>query len=84
MDKSNYMPRLIDSRIESYLSASGALCIEGAKWCGKTRHKNQQLRAVSNHLFGAAVLVFYGNAPVSTTCLPLICLKTCKNLLEIA
>ena len=54
MYKSKYMLRLIDSRIESYLSASGALCIEGAKWCGKTRHKNQQIRVGFNHLFGAA------------------------------
>lgn len=36
MDKQNYRPRLIDKRIDDYLSAFGALCIEGAKWCGKT------------------------------------------------
>ena len=36
MDNPKYMPRLIDPKIEEYLSAFGALCIEGAKWCGKT------------------------------------------------
>lgn len=36
MDKQNYRPRLIDKRIDEYLSAFGALCIEGPKWCGKT------------------------------------------------
>lgn len=36
MDKKNYRPRLIDKRIDEYLRAFGALCIEGPKWCGKT------------------------------------------------
>lgn len=31
-----YMPRIADGILESYLSASGAVLIEGAKWCGKT------------------------------------------------
>lgn len=31
-----YNKRLIDAKIESYLSAVGAICIEGPKWCGKT------------------------------------------------
>ena len=31
-----YTPRLIDSILDSYLSAFGAVCIEGPKWCGKT------------------------------------------------
>ena len=36
MDKLRYMPRIIDDRIEEYLKAFGAVCIEGPKWCGKT------------------------------------------------
>ena len=36
MNENNYMPRLIDERIEEYLSTFGAVCIEGPKWCGKT------------------------------------------------
>lgn len=33
---SNYMPRLIDQKIERYLNVFGAIAIEGPKWCGKT------------------------------------------------
>ncbi|MDO5575135.1 MAG: DUF4143 domain-containing protein [bacterium] len=36
MNRSDYRPRVIDRRIEEYLSAFGAVCIEGPKWCGKT------------------------------------------------
>ena len=36
MDKSNYKPRIIDDEVEEHLSAFGAVCIEGPKWCGKT------------------------------------------------
>lgn len=36
MEKKNYRPRVMDSIIEEYLSAFGAVCIEGPKWCGKT------------------------------------------------
>lgn len=31
-----YKPRIIDEKIDEYLSAFGAVCIEGPKWCGKT------------------------------------------------
>ena len=31
-----YKSRLIDTKIELYLQAFGALCVEGPKWCGKT------------------------------------------------
>lgn len=31
-----YKPRIIDKQVEKYLSAFGAVCIEGPKWCGKT------------------------------------------------
>ena len=36
MDKSVYMPRIIDNRIVEYLNTFGAVCVEGPKWCGKT------------------------------------------------
>ena len=36
MKKNDYRPRVIDRRVEEYLSAFGAVCIEGPKWCGKT------------------------------------------------
>ena len=36
MKKSDYRPRVIDGRVEEYLSAFGAVCLEGPKWCGKT------------------------------------------------
>ena len=32
----DYLPRLIDAKIEEYLSVFSAVCIEGPKWCGKT------------------------------------------------
>ena len=47
MKNEKYMPRLIDKIIDEYLSAFGALCIEGAKWCGKTcssaYHSNSEI-----------------------------------------
>ena len=36
MSHSNDKPRIIDAKVEEYLSAFGAVCIEGPKWCGKT------------------------------------------------
>jgi len=36
MDNKLYRPRIIDSAVEQHLRAFGAVCIEGAKWCGKT------------------------------------------------
>ena len=35
-DKKEYKRRVIDRSIETYLQVSGAICIEGPKWCGKT------------------------------------------------
>lgn len=35
-DKSQYKRRIIDCTIQTYLQVSGAVCIEGPKWCGKT------------------------------------------------
>lgn len=36
MDLQNYLPRIMDSKIEEYLKTFGAVCVEGPKWCGKT------------------------------------------------
>jgi predicted AAA+ superfamily ATPase len=36
MGKEDYIPRIIDNKIEEYLKVFGAVCIEGPKWCGKT------------------------------------------------
>lgn len=36
MDRKDYMPRIIDDKVDEYLKAFGAVCIEGPKWCGKT------------------------------------------------
>lgn len=32
----NYMKRITDELLNTYLSATGAVVIEGPKWCGKT------------------------------------------------
>lgn len=34
--KEEYLNRLVDKKIEDYLSVFGAVSIEGPKWCGKT------------------------------------------------
>ena len=36
MDRNLYKPRLVDKRLDFYLSTFGAVCVEGPKWCGKT------------------------------------------------
>lgn len=36
MTQIEYLPRLIDQQVETYLQTFGAVCIEGPKWCGKT------------------------------------------------
>ena len=36
MEQNDYRPRILDRQVEAYLSAFGAVCIEGPKWCGKT------------------------------------------------
>ena len=32
----DYLPRVIDARLDEYLQTFGAVCVEGPKWCGKT------------------------------------------------
>ena len=36
LTKSEYIPRIIDEKIDRYLHIFGAISIEGPKWCGKT------------------------------------------------
>ena len=36
VNRNLYRKRIIDSKVEEYLDAFGAVCIEGPKWCGKT------------------------------------------------
>lgn len=36
MSENAYRPRIVDSRLQQFLRAFGAVCIEGPKWCGKT------------------------------------------------
>lgn len=36
MNDSEYLPRIIDEKVEFYLKTFGAVCIEGPKWTGKT------------------------------------------------
>ena len=36
LQKSGYISRIIDTKIEEYLRLFGAVSIEGPKWCGKT------------------------------------------------
>ena len=36
MGAEEYRERIIDAKVEEYLMAFGAVCIEGPKWCGKT------------------------------------------------
>lgn len=45
MDKQNYKPRVIDAKVKEYLSAFGAVCIEGPKWCGKTWTSSQHSKS---------------------------------------
>ena len=36
MEIDGYKERIVEERLESYLRAFGAVCVEGPKWCGKT------------------------------------------------
>lgn len=47
-----YKKRIIDSEIQSMLQISGAICIEGPKWCGKTW--TSSYHSNSEFLVGAA------------------------------
>ena len=70
MDIKGYMPRLIDKKIEEYLKAFGAVCVEGAKWCGKTWtsefHSNSAIFFIGNLL--AAVIACLHILPPVLVC----------------
>lgn len=38
---SDYMPRIGDNLLSKLLESSGAVLVEGAKWCGKTQSSLQ-------------------------------------------
>ena len=42
----NYMPRIADQMLTKALEASGAVLIEGTKWCGKTSTAHKNARSV--------------------------------------
>lgn len=44
--ENKYKPRIIDQYLDSALEASGAVLIEGAKWCGKTSTAKQKAASV--------------------------------------
>jgi predicted AAA+ superfamily ATPase len=46
MSKKEYLLRLVDSELKLALQSSGAVLIEGAKWCGKTSTANHAAKSV--------------------------------------
>lgn len=46
MDRNNYLPRVSDKQLSILLEATGAVLIEGAKWCGKTSSARQYANSV--------------------------------------
>ena len=46
MDNKEYLPRIIDKEVDESLDVAGALCIEGCKWCGKTRTSEHHSKSV--------------------------------------
>lgn len=52
MHRQDYKPRLIDKQVQNFLTAMGAVVIEGPKWCGKTWTSSQHCR--SEFLLGSA------------------------------
>ena len=46
MEKMKYRPRIVDALIKKKLRTSGAILVEGAKWCGKTTTASQVAKSV--------------------------------------
>jgi len=46
MMKTTYLVRNIDSELESYLEAFGAILITGPKWCGKTTSASMKAKSI--------------------------------------
>ena len=44
--KRKYLPRIADEVLRRALTASGAVCIQGPKWCGKTWTATQQAKSM--------------------------------------
>lgn len=44
--RKKYRKRLIDSKVDFYLSTFGAVCIKGPKWCCKTWASTMQVKGV--------------------------------------
>ena len=44
--KAKYVPRIIDDLLHLYLESSGAVLIEGPKWCGKTTSAKQVSKSI--------------------------------------
>ena len=56
IDKNSYKSRIVDSTIKTYLGVSGAVCIEGPKWCGKTW--TSAYHSKSEFMVGAPKIIF--------------------------
>ena len=52
MERKDYKPRLKDKRLDDFLTAAGAVVVEGPKWCGKTWTSSQHSN--SEFLIGSA------------------------------
>lgn len=46
MPNKSYLPRLCDKELQKTLQSSGAVLIEGAKWCGKTRTESMVSQSI--------------------------------------
>jgi predicted AAA+ superfamily ATPase len=46
MSRQNYLPRIVDAVLDTALETSGAVLIEGPKWCGKTRTAAEKAASV--------------------------------------
>ena len=46
MSESSYLSRLCDQELQMALQSSGAVLIEGAKWCGKTRTASNAAKSI--------------------------------------
>jgi predicted AAA+ superfamily ATPase len=44
--KKNYLPRIADKLLSESLESSGAVLIEGPKWCGKTRTAEEKSKSI--------------------------------------
>jgi len=44
--KREYLTRIVDKELEIALESSGAVLIEGPKWCGKTRTAEEQASSI--------------------------------------